>query len=78
MGLKEVVDHLQIEELLWEREGRFKEEPPEERLPWTEPSGTEDIMESTEENIELCQRRVQLRRRNDPFAKLRRFAGQYC
>ena len=53
MGLKEVVDHLQIEELLWEREERFKEEPPEERLPWTEPSGTEDIMESTEENIDF-------------------------
>jgi DnaK suppressor protein len=48
-----VVDHLQVEELLWEREDRFREEPPEECLPWTEPSGTEDIMESTEENIDF-------------------------
>jgi DnaK suppressor protein len=53
MGLKEVVDHLQIEELLWEREDRFKEEPPKELLPWSEQSCTEDIMESTEENIDF-------------------------
>ena len=53
IGIKEIVDHIRIEGLLWEREGRSKEEPPEERLPWTEPSGTEDIVESTEENKEF-------------------------
>lgn len=53
IGIKEIVDHIRIEGLLWEREGRSKEEPPEVRLPWTEPSGTEDIVESTEEDIEF-------------------------
>lgn len=49
LGLNEVVDRIEVKEILWERESRFKAEPPEERLPWDEPYGTEDIVESTEE-----------------------------
>lgn len=48
-GLKDVVDHVQIEELLWEREDRSKKEPPEPDLPWNDTPGTEDILESVEE-----------------------------
>ena len=29
LGLKEAVDWIQVEELLWERESRTKEKPPE-------------------------------------------------
>jgi len=53
IGLKDVVDHIQIEELLWEREGRSKKEPPETLPPGQEPYGTEDIAESSEEDKEF-------------------------
>lgn len=49
LGLKEVVDRIQVEELLWEREIRTKPEHPEPRVPWTELPSTEDIVESSEE-----------------------------
>ena len=51
MGLEEVVDRIQVEELLWERESRTKEKPPEV-LP-AGPAGTEDIAESSEEGKEF-------------------------
>lgn len=49
LGLKEVVDRIQVEELLWEREIRTKAEPEEPQAPWSEPPGTEDIVENSEE-----------------------------
>lgn len=52
IGLQEVVDHLQIKEILWEREERTKDVPSEEPLPGREPYGTEDIVESMEEGID--------------------------
>jgi RNA polymerase-binding protein DksA len=53
LGLKEVVDRIQVEELLWERERRTKAKPPEVLPPGQEPAGTEDIVESTEEGKEF-------------------------
>ncbi|MBI4525414.1 MAG: BON domain-containing protein [Deltaproteobacteria bacterium] len=53
LGLKEVVDRIQVEELLWERESRTKEKPPEMLAPGQEPAGTEDIVESSEEGKEF-------------------------
>ena len=53
LGLKEVVDDIGVEELLWEREDRSKKEPAEKPLPWQEPYGTEDIVECEEEGKEF-------------------------
>ncbi|MBI3301298.1 MAG: TraR/DksA family transcriptional regulator [Deltaproteobacteria bacterium] len=52
LGLEEIVDHVRVAELLWEREERTKAVPSEERLQGVEPSGTEDIVESLEEGID--------------------------
>ncbi|MBI4525699.1 MAG: TraR/DksA C4-type zinc finger protein [Deltaproteobacteria bacterium] len=57
VGIQEVVDRIQVEELLWEREDRAKEEqpellPPEEIPPRKEPYGTEDIVESEEQGTD--------------------------
>jgi RNA polymerase-binding transcription factor DksA len=49
LGLREVVDRIQIEELLWERESRTKEKSPGYLPPGQEPAGTEDVVESNEE-----------------------------
>jgi len=49
LGLKEVVDRIQVEELLWERESRTRDKPPEVLPPGQEPAGTEDIVENSEE-----------------------------
>jgi DnaK suppressor protein len=52
LGLEEIIDHVQVEELLWEREERTKAASSQpERPPRVEPSGTEDIVESLEEGI---------------------------
>jgi DnaK suppressor protein len=51
-GLEEIVDHLQVQGLLWEREERTKTGSREERQPGVEPYGTEDIVESLEEGID--------------------------
>ncbi len=51
-GLEEIVDHLQVQELLWEREDRSKAERAEKRPSRVEPSDTEDIVESLEEGID--------------------------
>jgi DnaK suppressor protein len=53
LGLKEVVDRIQVEELIWERESRTKESPPEVLLPGQETPGTEDVVESGEEGKEF-------------------------
>lgn len=51
-GFREVVDRIQVKELLWEREDRSKEQPPEERTPWSEERGTDDVVKSVEEGLE--------------------------
>jgi DnaK suppressor protein len=52
IGLEEIIDHLQIKEVLWEREERGKAVSADEPLPGKEPSSTEDIVESVEAGIE--------------------------
>ena len=53
LGLREVVDRIQVEELLWAQESRTKEKPPEVLAPGQETAGTEDIAESSEEDKEF-------------------------
>lgn len=53
LGLKEVVDRIQLEELVWEHESRTKEPLPEVLPPGQETPGTEDIVESSEEGKEF-------------------------
>lgn len=53
LGLKEIADRLEVEELLWENDRRTRELPPEEQPPWQEEPGTEDIVESLEEGKEF-------------------------
>lgn len=52
IGLEEIVDHLQVKELLWDREERSKAVPVEESPGGRESYGTEDIIESVEEGID--------------------------
>jgi DnaK suppressor protein len=52
-GCEEVVDHLRVNELLWERAGRSRPTPRERTGPARfEPIGTEDVVESAEEGID--------------------------
>lgn len=52
-GCEEVVDHLQVNELLWERPDRTRPAPRERTRPVRfEPVGTEDVVESTEEGLD--------------------------
>lgn len=53
LGFKEIVDHIEIEELLWENERRTREKPPEEQPSWEDSAGTEDVVESHEEGKEF-------------------------
>jgi RNA polymerase-binding protein DksA len=53
MGVKEIIDHLQVEALLWQTEKRTREVGPEIIPRWQEPLGTEDIVESAEEDKEF-------------------------
>jgi RNA polymerase-binding protein DksA len=53
LGLKEIMDRIQLEELVWERESRTKEIPPEVLPPGQEAPETEDIVESSEEGKEF-------------------------
>ncbi len=57
VGIDEIVDRIQIEGLLWEREDRFKAEEPEETAPWAELYGTggSEIVESDEERMDTIQ-----------------------
>jgi len=50
LGFTEVVDHLNVEKLLWEQEKRTRDKAEEMLPPWQEPPGTDDIVESTEED----------------------------
>jgi hypothetical protein len=52
-GCEEVVDHVQVNELLWERADRSRPAPHERTRPSPfEPVGTEDVVESTEEGLD--------------------------
>ena len=53
MGLREIVDHLEIEELLWQTEKRTREIGPEIIPRRQEPPSTEDVVESAEEDKEF-------------------------
>jgi RNA polymerase-binding transcription factor DksA len=53
MGFKEMVDHVEVEELLWESDRRTRETPPEVTTRWEDSPGTEDIVESNEEGKEF-------------------------
>ncbi len=53
MGLKEIDDHLQVEELLWEREDRDRNETAAEPRPWEELGGTEDVTETHEDGVDF-------------------------
>jgi len=53
MGFKEIVDHLEVEELLWQTEKRTREVGPELTPRWQEPPASEDIVESDEEGKEF-------------------------
>ena len=48
MGLSEIVDHLQINEILWERDDRTPGDEPVEGKPWDDSTGTEDVVEAHE------------------------------
>jgi RNA polymerase-binding transcription factor DksA len=50
MGFQEIVDHLEVEQLLWQTEKRTREVGPEITPRWQEPPATEDIVESAEED----------------------------
>ena len=51
-GVREVVDRLEINELLWEREDRERPAPPPVLEPRPEPPQTEDLLEAEEEGKE--------------------------
>jgi RNA polymerase-binding protein DksA len=51
-GLQELVDHIQVKAVLWQREDRTKVAPPVRQMPGEEPYGTEDIVESLEEGLD--------------------------
>jgi len=53
LGFKEIVDHIEIEKLLWENERRAREKPLEEQPSWEDSPGTEDLVESHEEGKEF-------------------------
>jgi RNA polymerase-binding transcription factor len=53
LGFKEVIDHLDVEELVWQTERRTKETAPEVTQRWEELPGTEDIVETLEEGKEF-------------------------
>lgn len=52
IGMQEVVDRIQIKEVLWERDDRSREDPPDERSPWSEEGSTDDVVKSVEEGID--------------------------
>jgi DnaK suppressor protein len=53
LGIKEFVDHLNVDKLLWEQDKRTKAKAQADLPPWQELPGTEDIVESTEEDKEF-------------------------
>ncbi len=53
LGLKDVVDRTDIDELLCEKQERSKREKIEKTLPWEAAQGTEDIVEVARERKEF-------------------------
>jgi len=53
LDFKEIVDHLDVEELLWQTERRAREPVPEVTQRWEDSPGTEDIVETSEEGREF-------------------------
>jgi RNA polymerase-binding transcription factor DksA len=53
LGFKEIIDHVEVVELLWENDRRAREEPPQATMRWEDSPGTEDIVESNEEGKEF-------------------------
>jgi RNA polymerase-binding protein DksA len=53
LGFSEIVDHLDVEELLWETDRRGRELPPQVTPRWEDSPGTEDIVETLEEDTEF-------------------------
>jgi len=53
LGFKEIVDHLDVEELLWQTERRAKEAVPELTQRWEDSPSTEDVVETNEEGREF-------------------------
>ena len=53
MGFQEIVDHLEIAELVWQTDKRTREVGAETVSSWQEPPGSEDIVESMEEDKEF-------------------------
>jgi DnaK suppressor protein len=53
LSFKEIVDHLDVEELLWQTERRTRETAPEVTQRWEDLPGTEDIVETNEEGREF-------------------------
>jgi DnaK suppressor protein len=53
LGFKEIVDHLDVEELLWQTERRARETAPELTQRWEDSPGTEDVVETNEEGREF-------------------------
>ena len=52
-AVKEIVDHLDIEELLWQNDRRARELRPEETTRWKDSPGSDDIFETNEEGTEF-------------------------
>ena len=50
LGFREITDHVEIEELLWENNRRAKKVAPQQTQRWEESPGTEDVIEATEED----------------------------
>ena len=53
MGLKDINDRLQAEEILWEREDHNRGEESPAVAPWEEPAGTEDVTEAQEDGVDF-------------------------
>lgn len=53
LGFKEIVDHLDVEKLIWQTERRAREIAPEVTQRWEDLPGTEDVVESDEEGKEF-------------------------
>ena len=55
-GVQEIVDHLEVERLVWEREDRWKEQETQDVMPGTIPNkepygGTDDVVLADEEGV---------------------------
>ncbi|MDH3445350.1 MAG: TraR/DksA C4-type zinc finger protein [Deltaproteobacteria bacterium] len=49
LGFKDIVDHVHVEAILWQSDGRTKDKPPEATTRWEDSPGTDNIVESNEE-----------------------------